>query len=326
MNNTWNSFLQTVFQFVKSLFVNVSKKMHRDAVVLTTGVAVVTVVTFSAGDFNGGGKNALVAFAETHQETDETETELEDVKASDPAFAETSETQNTDTQSNEIIETDAKAQPTGGEGNAVIAGTAAGESEEAQEVFTDPASGNDAVSGTAEDAGEEAAENEGRQEETDKEKPEEDSVSGTAAAQDEGIEQMEAEAADASAAIYSCSAKDYEVLLKIVQAEAGNCDIKGKILVANVVLNRVSNEAFPNTVSGVVYAKSQFSPVSDGRINRCKVTDETVEAVDRALAGEDYSNGALYFMNRRASSGRNVQWFDNHLEFLFKHGSHEFFK
>ena len=77
MNQTWNSFLQTVFQFVKALFTNASKKMHRDAVVLTVGISVVTVVTFTAGDLRGGGKNALVAFAET-QEKDETEAELKE--------------------------------------------------------------------------------------------------------------------------------------------------------------------------------------------------------------------------------------------------------
>ena len=78
--------------------------------------------------------------------------------------------------------------------------------------------------------------------------------------------------------------------------------------------------------SADVYEKSQFSPVSNGSINTCKVSEKTVEAVDRALAGEDYSQGALYFMNRRASSGKNVRWFDSHLDYLFQHGNHEFFK
>lgn len=77
----WNSFLQTVFQFVKSLFTNVSKRMHRNAAVLTTGVAVVTVVAFTAGNFQGGGKNALVAFAETPGETDMGETDPEEIQA-----------------------------------------------------------------------------------------------------------------------------------------------------------------------------------------------------------------------------------------------------
>lgn len=51
---TFFSFLQTVFHFVRSLAVKVTKKMYRTAVVLTTGLAVVTVVTFNSGSFGGG--------------------------------------------------------------------------------------------------------------------------------------------------------------------------------------------------------------------------------------------------------------------------------
>ena len=103
--------------------------------------------------------------------------------------------------------------------------------------------------------------------------------------------------------------EDYQVLLRIVQAEAGICDPKGKILVADVIINRVLSGKFPDSVKAVVYQPSQFQPVSNGTINTVKVTAETIECVDRALAGEDYSNGALYFMNRRAS-GSAASWFD----------------
>lgn len=129
-----------------------------------------------------------------------------------------------------------------------------------------------------------------------------------------------------SDAVISFSDKDYEVLKRIVQAEAGVCDTKGKILVANVVINRVKSTRFPNTITEVVYQRSQFSPVSDGTINTCNVTSETVEAVNRALAGEDYSDGALYFMCRSASKQSNVRWFDVSLTYLFKHQAHEFFR
>lgn len=127
-----------------------------------------------------------------------------------------------------------------------------------------------------------------------------------------------------SAAPYS--EEDYEVLLRIVQAEAGICDDKGKILVANVILNRVESKEFPNTIKGVVYQRSQFSPVANGSINTCKVTPQTVECVNRALSGEDYSQGALYFMNRSGARSRAANWFDGHLTFLFRHERHEFFK
>ena len=123
-----------------------------------------------------------------------------------------------------------------------------------------------------------------------------------------------------------CSQQDYEVLKRIVEAEAGICDTKGRILVANVVLNRVRSGQFPNTITDVVYQTAQFSPVRDGRLNSCVVTPETVEAVNRALAGEDYSQGALYFMNRGRSRARNVSWFDKNLTYLFHHDQHEFFR
>ena len=68
--------------------------------------------------------------------------------------------------------------------------------------------------------------------------------------------------------IYDISDKDYEVLLRIVEAEAGGEDETGKILVANVVLNRVQNSAFPDTVEEVVFQNEggcyQFSPIENG--------------------------------------------------------------
>ena len=135
----------------------------------------------------------------------------------------------------------------------------------------------------------------------------------------------EAAAGNGSSGI-SYSQKDYEVLQRIVEAEAGGCDAKGRILVANVIINRVKSQEFPNTVTGVVYQKSQFSPVKNGTLNSCTVSEETKTAVDRALAGEDYSQGALYFMNRRWSDAGNAAWFDQRLTYLFQHGGHEFFR
>lgn len=114
---------------------------------------------------------------------------------------------------------------------------------------------------------------------------------------------------------------DYNVLLKIVEAEAGGEDLIGKIMVANVILNRVNSDAFPDNVTDVVYQKSQFSPISDGRINTVSISQETLEAVERALNGEDYSHGALYFRSVRCNS----TWFDSRLTRIAEHGNHIFY-
>lgn len=122
---------------------------------------------------------------------------------------------------------------------------------------------------------------------------------------------------------------DYDTLLRIVEAEAGGEDITGKLLVANVVINRVKSPKFPNTVREVVYQRqqgvSQFTPVSDGRINTVQISDSTIEAVEQALLGTDVSQGALYFVNRKAANPERMKWFDKHLVRLFCYGGHEFF-
>lgn len=125
---------------------------------------------------------------------------------------------------------------------------------------------------------------------------------------------------------FPCSEQDYQVMLKIVQAEAGGCDQTGKILVANVVMNRVKSDEFPDSITDVVYEGSQFSPVIDGSINQVKVSEDTIYCVNQALNGNDYSQGALYFMNRKTSQSKNAAWFDQKLTYLFQHESHEFFK
>ena len=119
---------------------------------------------------------------------------------------------------------------------------------------------------------------------------------------------------------------DRTILERIVEAEAGNQGYKGKLLVANVVLNRVKSGKFPSTIKGVVFSPGQFSPISDGRYETVTVSAETKEAVDDALHGYDCSKGALYFMDRRYSDSSNVTWFDTCLTRVLKYGGHEFFK
>ena len=124
--------------------------------------------------------------------------------------------------------------------------------------------------------------------------------------------------------------EDIKILEQIVEAEATGEDIIGKILVANVIFNRMESEEFPDTVKEVVFQKVgdkyQFSPIADKRYWQVEVSEETREAVKRAISGEDYSQGALYFMARKLARKSSIKWFDSNLELLFKHGEHEFFK
>ena len=143
------------------------------------------------------------------------------------------------------------------------------------------------------------------------------------------IDNLDSKVMDMAATPTIMSDQDYDNLLRIVEAEAGTEDLKGRILVANVIINRVKSDLFPDTVTEVVWADDggvpQFSPTYDGRIYQVTVTDTTREAVKQALEGVDYSEGALFFMSREASEAHNVTWFEEDLKRLFKYGEHEFF-
>lgn len=135
---------------------------------------------------------------------------------------------------------------------------------------------------------------------------------------------------DKKSNVIGLSENEIGILQRIVEAEASGETIKGKMLVANVILNRVKNKNFPDTVEGVVFQRDggtyQFSPIKDGRYYSVKVSSDTKKAVSRVLQGEDESSGALYFSARSKANKSSMRWFDSHLTFLFEYGGHEFFK
>ena len=282
---TFHSFFQSVVLFVKSLAVKVKKQMYRSFSVLMAGMMVVAIIAFSANGFGGSGKNALAA--PISEERQEEEPETEEVEGSS-------------------LVTEAKVQfgllNTDSEGQLLAGALLLNEVRKQQEQ-------------------QEAAQArlEALQRQIVKEKQEAEARKKAEEAKKRAEEERRA------ARRISYTEEDYQVLLRIVQAEAGICDEKGKILVANVIINRVLSDEFPDSVKAVVYEPSQFQPVSNGAINSARVTAETIECVNRALEGEDYSNGALYFMNRKGS-GSAASWFDRHLNYLFSHDGHEFFR
>lgn len=130
--------------------------------------------------------------------------------------------------------------------------------------------------------------------------------------------------------VISVNKKEVKMLERIVESEASGEDMRGKILIANVIFNRIADDDFPDSVEDVIFQQKngdyQFSPVASDKYYSVKISDETEKAVLRALEGEDYSEGALYFIARKRASSSNTRWFDRNLEWLFKHGGHEFYK
>ena len=140
---------------------------------------------------------------------------------------------------------------------------------------------------------------------------------------EEELEKIEeAKAAEEQSSIVS-TMSERDLFARLVMAEAGGEDLQGQIMVANVVLNRVScGYSGSSSITDVIYSPGQFEPVSTGRIWSVSPTASVYEAVDRALAGEDYSNGALYFV----SAYCDAAWFESALTRVAEHGGHVFYR
>ena len=97
------------------------------------------------------------------------------------------------------------------------------------------------------------------------------------------------------------SSSDLNLLARLVYAEARGEPYTGQVAVASVVLNRVKNPSFPNTVAGVIYQSGAFSVVSDGQINL--TPNQTArKAAQDAINGWDPSYGSIYYFNPRTAT------------------------
>ncbi|WP_413028727.1 cell wall hydrolase [Priestia aryabhattai] len=102
----------------------------------------------------------------------------------------------------------------------------------------------------------------------------------------------------------SVSAEDKALMARLVQAEASGEPYAGKVAVATVILNRVQSPDFPNTVREVIYQSGQFTPVSNGEINKPADAD-SIRAVNDAITYQPNSKGALFFYNPKTATN---QW------------------
>lgn len=83
---------------------------------------------------------------------------------------------------------------------------------------------------------------------------------------------------------FAISTWDYELMCRLVEAEAGNQDSFIKTKVAAVILNRVKcPDKFGNNIMEVMTAPSQFSPIGDGTAYETDATDGTYSAVNEAI-------------------------------------------
>ena len=101
----------------------------------------------------------------------------------------------------------------------------------------------------------------------------------------------------------SVSSSSLNLISRFVYAESRGEPYKGQVAVAAVILNRVKDSRFPNTVSGVVYQSGAFTCVSDGQIN-LSPNDTARKAAQDAMNGWDPTYGAIYYFNPNTATSK----------------------
>lgn len=113
-------------------------------------------------------------------------------------------------------------------------------------------------------------------------------------------------------------------LSRIVHAESEGEPLKGQVAVANVVLNRVKDINYPNTIYGVIFDRNygvQFQPVANGAIYNTP-SRKSVSAAKRAVNGENYVGNCLYFLNEKIATN---MWIVNNRSYYTTINNHSFY-
>lgn len=107
-------------------------------------------------------------------------------------------------------------------------------------------------------------------------------------------------------------------------AEAEGEPYQGKVAVANVVLNLLRSANFPDTIYKVIYQKSQFSPVANGRLKRVKPNKDSIKAVNAALSGvKEVTDDTYFFLSLKLAQDLTVHHSQEYAKTI---GNHTFYK
>ena len=99
------------------------------------------------------------------------------------------------------------------------------------------------------------------------------------------------------------TATEYNLLARIISAEARGEPYLGQVAVGAVILNRIEHPSFPNSLSGVIYQKGAFSCLDDGQFYQ-SVADSAYSAARDAINGLDPSGGAIYYYNPSTATSK----------------------
>ena len=108
------------------------------------------------------------------------------------------------------------------------------------------------------------------------------------------------------------SYEDISLIALVTIAEAeGECE-EGKRLVIDTILNRVDSEYFPDNVYDVVYQRSQFSSIWNGRVDRCEVREDICELVREELQSRTNTDVIFFTAGEYSKYGVPMFQVENH--------------
>lgn len=110
---------------------------------------------------------------------------------------------------------------------------------------------------------------------------------------------------------------DVNTLAQAVNGEARGESYIGQVAVAAVILNRVDDPRFPNSVAGVIYQPGAFTAVADGQMYLAP-NDSARKAASDALNGWDPSGGAMYYFNPAKATSKWI-WSRPIIKIIGKH-------
>ena len=103
----------------------------------------------------------------------------------------------------------------------------------------------------------------------------------------------------------SNSTSDIQLMARAINGEARGEPYEGQVAVGAVILNRVKDTRFPNTIAGVIYQSGAFTAVADGQINQPIKEDSTVyKAARDAMNGWDPTGGCVYYFNPATATNK----------------------
>lgn len=101
------------------------------------------------------------------------------------------------------------------------------------------------------------------------------------------------------------STSDVQLMARAINGEARGEPYEGQVAVGAVILNRVKDSRFPNTISGVIYQAGAFTAVADGQINVAIEQGSTVyKAAQDAMNGWDPTSGCVYYFNPATATNK----------------------